>query len=345
MKNGEWDKSIWGVLALGIVVGAVVVACQPSEIRRRASTPSVTLTLSMPTTARAPTRLPTLAPTSTLTPNPTVTIARFSEFLSQDARVVFSTTMDCDNDGVSEVLVLYRDEAAYSEGYGLVVEADGGVHHLGGETPVELFGGEATRPPVEIEVYDHNGDGRVEIVVTGQIGVGATAVNIFRWDGAGYPTLLSLLGEDGVSVEGGGKVIARSDLSGTGYFIEKVAAWDGQRYRVSSRYDLSVDLDTCLSLEQSPSCAVVAFYDLLDEGDTVIAYALLGKELQAKVSPEELDKRFGRTLIALGKDETVDSQTVQIKVMSEGGEQNGTWHLRLQKGQWVLADFQLRDGE
>ncbi len=317
MENGR-KRGVLGLLVLGIVVGAVTVACR----------------LSVPTSTTA-----TAAPTSTLTLNANATIATitsFSDFLPQGASVVLFTTADCDDDGELESVVLYGGEDAYSEGYGLVVETDNSVHHLGGE----LFVTDTAPHPVTVEVYDHNSDGRVEILVTGQIGAGATAVNIFRWNAAAYSALMSLVGEDGILIEEGGRVIARSNPFGTGYFIEKVAAWDGQRYRVSSRYKLSVDLDACLSLEESPSCVVVAFYELLGDGKTATAHTLLGKELQAETDLEDLVK-FGRTLTALDEESNAEPQTVQVKVMSEGEERYGTWRLRLQKGQWVLVDFQL----
>lgn len=312
MENREWR----GLLVLGIVVGAVAVACQLSG--------------PMSTTA-------TLVPTSTLTLSANTTIATitsFSDFLPLDAREVLSTTVDCDDDSELENLVLYGGEDAYSEGYGLVVEADGSVHHLGGE----LFVTDTASHPVTVEVYDHNGDGRVEIVVTGQIGAGAAAVNIFRWDGAGYPTLLSLIGEDGVSVEEMGRVTARFELPWTGYSIEKTAVWDGNAYSLRSSYSLSLELDACLALEDAPSCAVVAFYELLDEGEMKTAHTLLGEKLQAEVTPNDLVQRFGHTLTGL--EEGAESATVQVKVASEGAERNGTWRLRFQQGEWALVDFQ-----
>lgn len=319
------------LLALPLIGSIAAIACQ---ISGPLSTPTLspsTPTLNSVATSLPPTSIPTLDPFSVLPPGT----------LPPGTNIVLTQVADPDDDGQEEGIVLYAGaDQDYSEGYGLVVKSDSTVYHLGGEEPTVLFVTDTAPNPVEVEVYDHNGDGRPEIVVTGQIGMGPAVVHVFRWDGSRYPALLNLIGEDGVLVEEGGRVTARSNLSEAGYFIAKTAAWDGSAYRVRSHYGLLVALDDCLALERSPSCAVVAFYELLSEGDTATAHMLLAEEMQVQIAPDELPERFGHLLTGLEEELSQgDTGTVRVKVASEGVERNGTWSLRLEQGQWVLVDF------
>ena len=276
---------------------------------------------------------PTPPPAATATMDPVSLLPPGT--LYPGTTVASSTTADPDDDGQLEGIVLYTVPSG--EGYGLVVESDSTVYHLGGPEPPVLF----MEAPGSVKVYDHNGDGHSEVVVAGLLGIKAEVVNIFQWDGQNYRLFLELAGEDGILVEDDGTVTSRSDLPWAGYWLEKTAVWDGSAYRVRSHYGLLVALDDCLALKRAPSCVVVAFYKMLGEGDAATAHTLLGQELQAKVSPDELAERFGRLLTGLKEDSPRgDAGTVHVKVASEGAERNGTWSLRLEQEQWRLTDFQ-----
>lgn len=317
---------ICGMLTLLILACQLVEPVSPiTAVPTSAPTEKSAATVTSPATAPPITDPLSLLPPGTLPPG---------------GRVVFSTTVDCENDGTIEGLVLYRDGNAYSEGYGLVVDVDSTVHHLGGEKPVELFT-EEVEHPAEVAVYDHNNDGQVEILITGLLGPQAAVVNVFRWDGSDYPTMLSLVGEDGVSIEKEGTITARSQASG--YVVETTAtAAPGGVYRTHASYELLVEPVRC----STPDCTVVAFYDALSTGDVGAAHDLLTDALQAEVAPKELIDRFGATLTAM-KIQELEAEVgrVTVSVEKDEGTIQGTWSVKAVANGWRLDRFEQQVAE
>mgnify|MGYP006284791713 FL=1 len=317
-------RNVWmicGCLALLILACRLVEPASPTP-----SPPTVAPAMTETASATgAPTVAPLTDPLAALPPGT----------LPPGTRVVLSTTVDFDDDGAVEGLALYREQAAYSEGYGLVVEADSTVHHLGGETPTELFMEEAEHP-AEIAVYDHDGDGKTEILVTGLLGPQAAVVNVFRWDGTGYPLVLSLIGEEGVSVGKEGTITTQNRAQG--YVIETTARpAAGGLYRTRSSYTLRVDSAAC----PTPDCGVVAFYEALGAGDAEAAHALLTDDLGAEVAPGELADRFGATLTAMKVQEMgAESGRVVVSVENDGRSIQGLWYVTAVADGWRLERFE-----
>ena len=104
----------------------------------------------------------------------------------------------------------------------------------------------------------------------------------------------------------------------------------------------SAERSACQGGERPPSCAVVAFYERLADGDAATAHTLLAPDLQADVPPDELAERFGQTLVELNMAEDAETETrrVHVRVESQGARWDGTWLLQRQEEQWLLIDFQ-----
>src|SRR5438105_12875926 len=242
------------------------------------------------TPGRAPTILPPQA-----TPEPlTVWPPTLTDFMPGGARLIYSSEVDTDGDGVNEMLVIYQ---VGTSGRGLVIRregANGRAYPLGADQPVELFQDAWTGNTVR----DINADGKIEIMVEGIVKGDSTTVSVFQWNGKAYATLLSLTGTQGVAID---DAQARGifDFTALQMLFERSsiirathAEWDKGAYAVES--DVLFLLGTPDKYNY-PEEAALAYYIFLDKDQPQDMFALL-TEPQASKTPQQALEDLSRTL-------------------------------------------------
>jgi hypothetical protein len=297
------------------------------------------------------------APTPSARPGPTTPATsqpqtqwppNLQDFLPAGARVVDSSEVDTDGDGVSEMLVIYREGGG---GHGLVIRREGAggrAYPLGADKPVQLFQASWT----DNTVRDINADGKIEIMVEGADTGSATTVSVFQWNGRGYATLLSLSGTQGVAID---DPQARDifDFTALQLLFDRSAImrathaeWDKGAYALKS--------DVLFLLgppdrSNYPEEAALAYYIFLDKADPEAMYALLTEPQKSKTTLKALQDLSrsvdGVSVTSLRIDEEMsDSAQVTASVVSvehgSGKEQRAetVWRLKKENGQWRLAE-------
>ena len=323
-------KSLYLLLVL------LVAACSAA--------PAPTLPPSPAPSRSAPAVLPPQA-----TPDPrSVWPPTLTDFVPASARLIYSSEVDTDGDGVNELLVIYQEGRS---GRGLVIRregANGRAYPLGGDKPVELFQDAWTGNTVR----DINADGKIEVMVEGIVKGATTTVSVFQWTGKAYATLLSLTGTQGVAID---DAQARGvfDFTALQMLFERSsvirathAEWDKGAYAVES--DVLFLLGTPDKINY-PEEAALAYYIFLDKDQPADMYALL-TEPQASQTPQKALEDLSRTLdnvtvstLALD-DEQADSARASLEVVSvehgTGKAQSAqvVWRLKKENGQWRLAE-------
>ncbi|MBI3733003.1 MAG: hypothetical protein HY259_06035 [Chloroflexi bacterium] len=288
-------------------------------------------------------------PTATPPVVPTQTPAPWSpdpqSFIPSGARIANTMYVDSDGGGLSEWVVIYQDRGA---GRGLVIrrEGEGGrTYPLGGAPPAALF----QQGWIATTVRDINGDGQIEIMVSGANRDGGQSINVFQWDGQTYASLLSLTGEKGVAIDdaenkGIYDFTALQLLFPRAAIIRTThAEWRQSAYQQTS--DVLFLLGSPIALS-TPEEVTLAYYTYLRRGQTEQAFALLG-EPQKLLTPldalaalsRELDGASVETMEVVEESSSRAVVSLSVRTATSAAGQVirlYVWHLQKENQRWVL---------
>jgi hypothetical protein len=205
---------------------------------------------------------------------------------------------DVDGDAEPEWLGLYHLPADRPRLAAFVLDGDS-WYEL--QAPPQEEHGLGTYATCELEVFDVNLDGRVEILIRGHAEQNVELLHIFVWDGVHYGLLASFQGDAGIQLEdlGGSlskEVVVRYRV-GEGLAWEAVHYWDGASYGWDwERYSWLYAGRPHAYLADEPKHAVISYYLALDDRDLPGAYGLLSGESQSAQAYGAFSGAFHTTL-------------------------------------------------
>ncbi len=330
-------------LVVGLVTTLVLAACaaQSEPTSMPTGAPIIIETPSAPP-------IPTAAPVATLVTR-TQWPPDVKTFVPQGAQIVDSAEADSDGDGISEMVVIYKEQGV---GRGLVIRREGEngkAYMLGGDKPPELFRESWTANTIR----DINKDGKIEIMVEGVIQQMATSLNIFQWNGKAYETLLSLSGGEGIAIDDAENkgvydftalqlLFPRSAIIHTTH-----AEWKKTAYEVTSDVLFLLGPPTTFNY---PEEAALAYYIYLNKDEPEKMFALLTEPQRSKTPLQtlvELSRNVENVRVESLKidEEKADSATVTLNVISvdrasqKEQPSQPVWRLKKEGKQWRLAEL------
>lgn len=205
---------------------------------------------------------------------------------------------DTDQDGEREWLGVYLRPGDPSKLEGFVL--DGQMWHGLRAVEAERYGlGEY--PTCELDVYDINVDGKVEITIWGHAETNIDLLHVFAWRGSSYDEIASFQGDAGLELADVNndliqEVIVRHN-TGKRLAWETIHRWDGTDYVWNwERYRwLHADYPHAY-LRDAPMHSVISFYLALDDRDLHGAYELLATEAKAAQPYQSWAGGFNTTL-------------------------------------------------
>lgn len=276
--------------------------------------------------------------------------------LPTGARVLGVATAQPDPDGTVQSVVAYfvRDPGFASFEIGrmgaVAVRASGGradVYKLG-----EALG---ESPYVELAARDLNGDGGVELTVTGGYGAHSSMLRIFTWDGFDYRLLDEFFGDSGVRLsdadgDGISEVIVGVRLYDRAQLRrETLFRWSGAGYvPIHTRWTFSFDDP---AYHDYPEAVVLKYYLAISALDYRTAYGLLGGGMREEQSYSAFEASFTTSREVRVEDlelveEGPETATVRVEITSierDGAatRYEGVWLAERSTGSWRLAGAYL----